>query len=102
MGEMSERRWVKLILEDEIERAGSLRALARRLGVSAAYLSDVRLRKRSAGKAILDPLGWRKIRRVTTVITMARKRPSWTKRRNYERTVLKPTARLIAAIERKA
>ena len=44
-----------------VEAAGGVRALARKLGLSAAYVSDVRLGRRSPGPSILKPL---KLKRV--------------------------------------
>jgi hypothetical protein len=49
-----------------IRRAGSLRAYAKQLGVSAAYLSDVVNEKRQPGIAILRPLGMAKVTESTT------------------------------------
>lgn len=55
-------------LEEEIKRAGSLRACARKFGVSAAYLSDVRRGFRHPGVKILRRLGIRRtVRRITLI-----------------------------------
>ena len=55
------------LLTDEADKAGSQVALAKRLNVSAPYLSDVLNRRRDPGEAILEPLGLRR----------KAKRPSW-------------------------
>jgi hypothetical protein len=44
-------------LQASVKRAGSQREWARKVGVSEAYLSDVLLRRREPGPAILEPLG---------------------------------------------
>jgi hypothetical protein len=44
-------------LRASVERVGSQRAWARKSNVSEAYLSDVLLRRREPGPAILEPLG---------------------------------------------
>ena len=49
----------------EVERAGSMRALAREWGVSPPYLSDVLNRRRTPGPSVLVPLGLRRVRKVT-------------------------------------
>ena len=49
-------------LERLVQRVGSQKALAQKLGVSEAYLSDV-LGGRPPGRKLLDPLG---LERVTT------------------------------------
>lgn len=45
------------ILRARIETEGSQMAVARNLGVSPQYLSDVLRRQRSPGEKILEPLG---------------------------------------------
>lgn len=45
-------------LRRAIEKAGSLRAYARKIGVSAPYLSDVLRGRRSPGPRLLTPLGF--------------------------------------------
>lgn len=52
---------VLAVLERRKEKAGSWRALARELGVSAAYMSDVVRGNREPGDSILRPLGLRKV-----------------------------------------
>jgi len=59
-------------LELMIENAGGVRLLARRLGVSAAYVSDVRHGKRGPGPKILGPM---KLRRVRVVHVSYEERP---------------------------
>jgi hypothetical protein len=49
----------------EIERAGSLRALAREWGVSPCYLSDLMNGRRGPGPSILGPLGLVRVQRIT-------------------------------------
>ena len=44
-------------LRREVRLAGSQMALARRIGVSVSYLSDVLRRRRQPGDKILAPLG---------------------------------------------
>lgn len=44
-------------IAEECERAGSLRAFARKIKVSPAYVSDVLHERREPGDAILAPLG---------------------------------------------
>ena len=46
------------MLRQTIRQQGSLRKAAMFLGISAAYLSDILLGKRSPGPAILGPLGF--------------------------------------------
>lgn len=45
------------ILRARIETEGSQMAVARNLGVSTQYLSDVLRRQREPGEKILEPLG---------------------------------------------
>ncbi|QRE76839.1 hypothetical protein [Methylobacterium aquaticum] len=56
---------VRAALEAAIEKAGSAGAWARQVGLSPGYVSDVRLRRRALGPALLDALG---VERVTTVL----------------------------------
>ncbi len=44
------------MVELEAQKAGGIRALSRKWGVSAAYLSDIRLGNRRPGPAILSQL----------------------------------------------
>lgn len=48
------------LLREEISKHGSQAAFAKRVGVSAAYLSDVLLIRRHANDKILGELGLRK------------------------------------------
>ncbi len=48
---------VRAKIRASVKTAGSQKALAARLGVSQAYLSDVLLGKRTPGKALLIALG---------------------------------------------
>jgi hypothetical protein len=49
----------------------SVREFARELNVSAAYLSDVYLGRRAPGPKILSPLGYKRVRTITTTIVKA-------------------------------
>lgn len=60
---MSERDVCSLV-EKEIERAGSLRALSREWGVSPAMLSDLLNGRRGPGPKILGPLGLRRVKAI--------------------------------------
>lgn len=55
---MAELTDVLAALQRHIDKAGSLRALARKWKVSAAYLSDVRAKRRAPGPSILPHLGF--------------------------------------------
>ena len=46
------------VLRREITRDGSLRATARRLKITPAYLSDVMRGRRDPGPKVLEPLGY--------------------------------------------
>ena len=48
---------VRALLHKATDKAGGVRAWARTHKLSAAYVSDVRLGRRSLGPAILDALG---------------------------------------------
>lgn len=50
----------KVILKHIIE-LGSMSALAKKLGVSLAYLSDVMADKREPGEKLLTALGYRRV-----------------------------------------
>lgn len=52
---------VDALLAANIKRAGSLRAYARQLDVSAAYLSDVMRHNREPGPRLLHALGFTKV-----------------------------------------
>ena len=58
----------------EQQGAGSIRALARKWGVSAPYLSDVLLGRREIGPKILVPLGLKKTRTVGIIYSFNGKR----------------------------
>lgn len=45
----------------EVEAHGSQKALAKRLGVSEQYLTDVLKRRREPGEKILKPLGFKRV-----------------------------------------
>ena len=47
-------------LKREAETSGSFAALARRIGISGAYLSDIMSGKRNAGPKVLNYLGLNK------------------------------------------
>ncbi len=49
------------LLRHEVQKVGSIRKLAAKLGVSAPYLSDVLLGKREAGPKILEQYGLTKM-----------------------------------------
>jgi hypothetical protein len=61
------------ILRKHIEGAKSLRALARKWSLSAAYLSDVMLKKRFPGKKILHKIGLQAHIKVTRTFEARRK-----------------------------
>jgi len=48
---------VRALIGDQIERKGSLRALARKWNVSAPYLSDILRGRRNPGPKVLKHLG---------------------------------------------
>jgi hypothetical protein len=48
---------VRAKVEAEVQRAGSMRALAREWNMSVSYLSDFLNHRRGPGPQILDPLG---------------------------------------------
>lgn len=52
-----------------IDRAGGVRRLAQQLGVSSAYVSDVRHGRRDPGPSILRPLGLRMEREVLKMVS---------------------------------
>ncbi|MFC6051161.1 hypothetical protein ACFPYM_25300 [Methylobacterium hispanicum] len=52
---------VRDLLRRRIEEAGSTRAASRALGVSAAYLIDVRHGRRAAGDRLLSGLGLERV-----------------------------------------
>ena len=51
---------VRKQLADEVEEAGGIRAFAREHGFSAAYISDILLKRRGLSPAILKLLGLEK------------------------------------------
>ncbi len=53
------------LIEQEIEKAGSLRALARKWKLSAPYISDVLKFRRHPGPAILERFGLVALRTVS-------------------------------------
>lgn len=55
------RQAFEQILTRFIERAGSQRAAAQQLGVSAQYLCDVLKGRRAPGSKILEPLGLKRV-----------------------------------------
>ena len=60
-------------LNVQVWEAGSLRALARKLGLSAAYLSDVRLGKREFGVKLCRALGAERRVVIQRIVTFTRK-----------------------------
>lgn len=64
---------VLLALQFHADKAGSLRALARQWKVSAAYLSDVKNRRRAPGPSILKHLGYTAKHKWVTTYTRVRK-----------------------------
>lgn len=56
---------VRVRVEREVERAGSLRALAREWGVGPSYLSDFLNNRRGPGPKVLGPLGLVQVVRVS-------------------------------------
>lgn len=63
---------VRALLHKATEKAGGVRAWARAHNLSAAYVSDVRLGRRSLGPAILAALGL-EIAKVIPAVTTYRK-----------------------------
>lgn len=55
---------------DEVEKAGSLRSLGKRWGVSAMFLCDLRKGRRKAGPRILKILGLK--REITIISTISK------------------------------
>jgi transcriptional regulator with XRE-family HTH domain len=53
------------LIRQQVADAGSLRGLARRLGIAPSYLSDVLTGKAPPGDAVLGPLGYEKITSVS-------------------------------------
>lgn len=49
------------LIRGEAEKTGSQKELAKKLGVSAQYISDILNGRREPGDAILKPLGLRKV-----------------------------------------
>ncbi len=64
---------VRTLLHKATDEAGGVRAWAREHGLSAAYVSDVRLGRRSLGPAILDALGVEIAKVIPAVTTYRRK-----------------------------
>lgn len=56
-------------LQSEVEKAGSQKALANRLGISQQYLNDVLKGRREPGDKILYPLGFQRIVTYTRIVT---------------------------------
>lgn len=56
-GEYSEAVLLALI-EKRVSQYGSAKAMAKALGVSSAFLCDVRKKRRALSSAILEPLGF--------------------------------------------
>ena len=69
---MSLDEW-RVYFRRETDDAGGVRAMARRLDVSAAYVSDVLLGKRTPGPRILRPYGFRAER--TTIVRIVKDVP---------------------------
>jgi transcriptional regulator with XRE-family HTH domain len=49
------------LLQRKVQRAGTQAALAKELGITAAYLGDVLNGKRKPGPTLLDALGYRRV-----------------------------------------
>lgn len=49
------------VIRDEVNRAGSQKDLAAKLGVSPTYISDVLNERKEPGEAILEPLGLERV-----------------------------------------
>jgi transcriptional regulator with XRE-family HTH domain len=60
-------------ISKRLDKGESLRAVARSLGVSAPYLSDIMLGRRQPGPKVLAALGIE--RKIVTNVTYRRKRP---------------------------
>lgn len=65
---------VRALLHKATDKAGGVRAWARLHKLSAAYVSDVRLGRRSLGPAILDALGVEVAKVIPAITTYRRKR----------------------------
>lgn len=63
---------MRAMLGKETDKAGGVRAWARKQGLSAAYVSDVRLGRRSLGPSILGALGV-EVAKVIPAVTIYRK-----------------------------
>jgi hypothetical protein len=63
---------VREMLRVACKKAGGLRAWSRQHGVSAAYVSDVLLDRRTPGPAILDAFGLEAERRTETIYRKAK------------------------------
>jgi hypothetical protein len=61
------REEVVTLLQRMADRAGSKRALAKEMGVTAAYIGEVLHGKRAPGPAILNVLGLRRQVKITYV-----------------------------------
>lgn len=49
------------VIRDEVNRAGSQKDLAAKLGVSPTYISDVLNERKEPGQGILEPLGLERV-----------------------------------------
>lgn len=56
-----------------VDRAGGIRAWARDQGLSAAYVSDVLLKRRAPGPSVCEPLGLERVRTVTVTYRRIKK-----------------------------
>jgi transcriptional regulator with XRE-family HTH domain len=62
------------LLQRKVQRAGTQAALAKELGITAAYLGDVLHGKREPGPKLLNALGFRRV--ITSSRTAKNKRAS--------------------------
>ncbi len=49
------------VIREEVDRAGSQKDLAARIGVSPTYISDVLNERKEPGEGILEPLGLERV-----------------------------------------
>jgi hypothetical protein len=57
-------------LRKHVERAGSMRSLAKEWGISVSYVSDCLNGRRAPGPAVLGPMGYRRAVKVFYVKVM--------------------------------
>lgn len=60
---------VRTLMRRDVEQLGSQRALARKLGLSVAYISDVLRGRRDIGPSLAQHYGYRIERRIVRALT---------------------------------